>query len=107
MFGTTRISLADTLLERASPEATRAVMGHEIGHYVLGHTYSLLVMMGITIVIMFAIVHFGFRALAKNERWGVRDIADPAGLPLILVLISAVSLIASPIQRNIVYFHEQ
>lgn len=107
MFGTTRISLADTLLERASPEATRAVMGHEIGHYVLGHTYSILVMMGITIVIMFAIVHFGFRALAKNERWGVRDIADPAGLPLVLVLLSAVSLFAAPIQRNIVYFHEQ
>jgi STE24 endopeptidase len=107
MFGTTRISLADTLLERASPEATRAVMGHEIGHYVLGHTYSIMVMMTGMIVIMFAIVHFGFRALAKNERWGIRDIADPAGLPLIMVIIAVVGLFTAPIQRNIIYFHEQ
>lgn len=107
MFGTTRISLADTLLDRASPEAVRHVMGHEIGHYVLGHTYSILVMMAGMIVIMFAIVHFGFRAIAKNERWGIRDISDPAGLPLILILLSVVGLFAAPIQRNLIYFHEQ
>lgn len=107
MFGTTRISLADTLLDRASPEAVRAVMAHEIGHYVLGHTYSILAMMAGLVVIMFAIVHFGFRALAKNERWGIRDIADPAGLPLIMVILSVVGLFTAPIQRNIVYFHEQ
>lgn len=107
MFGTTRISLADTLLERASPAATRHVMGHEIGHYVLGHTYSILVMMTMMIVVMFAVVHFGFRAIAKNERWGIRDISDPAGLPLIMVLLSVVGIFMSPLQRNIVYFHEQ
>jgi STE24 endopeptidase len=107
-FGpTTRISLADTLLERASPGAVRHVMGHEIGHYVLGHTYSILVMNTMLIVIMFAIVHFAFRALAKNERWGIRDISDPAGLPLILLLLAVIGLFTAPIQRNIVYFHEQ
>ncbi len=107
MFGTTRISLADTLLDRASPGAVRHVMGHEIGHYVLGHTYSILVMMTLLIVISFAAVHFGFRALAKNERWGIRDISDPAGLPLILIILAVVGLFTAPLQRNIVYFHEQ
>lgn len=107
MFSTTRISLADTLLERASPAATRHVMGHEIGHYVLGHTYSILIMMTMMIVVMFAAVHFAFRALAKNERWGIRDISDPAGLPLIMIILSVVGIFTAPLQRNIVYFHEQ
>lgn len=107
MFSTTRISLADTLLERASPAATRHVMGHEIGHYVLGHTYSILIMMTMMIVVMFAAVHFAFRAIAKNERWGIRDIADPAGLPLIMIILSVVGIFTAPLQRNIVYFHEQ
>jgi STE24 endopeptidase len=107
MFGTTRISLADTLLERSSPGAVRHVMGHEIGHYVLGHSYSILVMMTLLIVASFAVVHFGFRALAKNERWGIRDISDPAGLPLIMIILSVTGLLTTPIQRNIVYFHEQ
>jgi STE24 endopeptidase len=106
LFGTTRIALADTLLERGSPEAVRAVMGHEIGHYVLGHIYSLMIMMTGLIIVTFAGVHFGFRAMAKNERWGVRDIADPAGLPLVLILISVIGLLTTPIQRNITRFHE-
>jgi STE24 endopeptidase len=106
LFGTTRISLADTLLERGSPEAVRAVMGHEIGHYVLGHIYSLLIMMTGIIVVTFAIVHFTFRALAKNERWGVRDIADPAGLPLIIAIIAAVGVVATPLQNSMTRFHE-
>ena len=81
-FGpTTRISLADTLLDRASPEAVRAVMAHEIGHYVLGHNVSGLIMNSILIVFSFAFVHFAFGWAAKNERWGIRDISDPGGLP--------------------------
>lgn len=107
-FGpTTRISLADTLLERGSPEAVRAVMAHEIGHYVLRHNVSGLIFSAMFILFSFAFVHFTFRWAAKNERWGVRDIADPAGLPLVMVLLSVVGLITSPLQRSLVYFNEQ
>ncbi|MFM2423556.1 MAG: hypothetical protein RL291_2086, partial [Pseudomonadota bacterium] len=106
-FGpTTRISLADTLLERGSPEAVRAVMGHEIGHYVLRHNVSGLLLNSMLILFSFAAVHFMFRALAKNERWGIRDISDPAGLPLIMVLLAAIGLITSPMQRNLTRFNE-
>lgn len=107
-FGpTTRISLADTLLNRTSPEAVRAVMAHEIGHYVLGHNVSGLIFSSILIVFSFAFVHFTFGWASKNERWGIRDISDPAGLPLIMVLLAAVGLITAPLQRNLVYFNEQ
>jgi len=107
-FGpTTRISLADTLLDRASPGAVRHVMGHEIGHYVLGHVYSGLIMNTLLILFSFAAVHFGFRALAKNERWGIRDISDPAGLPLIMIVLAAIGLLTSPLQRNLTRFNEQ
>jgi len=107
-FGpTTRISLADTLLERASPAAVRHVMGHEIGHYVLGHPYSGLIMNTLLILFTFAAVHFGFRALAKNERWGIRDISDPAGLPLIMILLAVIGLVTAPLQRNLTRFNEQ
>ena len=106
LFGTTRVALGDNLLSRTSPDAVRAVMGHELGHYVLGHIYSILIMLTGMIVVTYAVVHFGFRALSKNERWGIRDISDPAGLPLIMLLIAVVGLFTSPIQRNIIYFHE-
>jgi len=106
-FGpTTRISLADTLLERGSPEAVKAVMGHEIGHYVLRHNISGLLFGAMIILFSFAAVHFLFRALAKNERWGIRDIADPAGLPLIMGLLAVVGIVTGPMQRNLTRFNE-
>ena len=40
-FGNTmRITLNDNLLRRGSPEEIQAVMGHEMGHYVLHHIYK-------------------------------------------------------------------
>jgi STE24 endopeptidase len=34
---TIRIALKDNLLNNTSPAEIKAVMGHEMGHYVLGH----------------------------------------------------------------------
>jgi STE24 endopeptidase len=103
---TTRISLSDTLLERASPEAVRQVMGHEIGHYVLQHTVSILIMNTLLIVVVFALAHFVFLAISKNERWGIRGISDPAGMPLLLSIIGLIFVVATPINNNLIRFHE-
>lgn len=103
---TTRISLSDTLLERTSPEAVRQVMGHEIGHYVLQHTISILIMNALLIVIVFALANLLFNAISKGERWGIRDISDPAGMPLLFAIIGFLFLIATPINNNLIRFHE-
>ena len=105
-LNTTRISLSDTLLERASPAAVRQVMGHEIGHYVLQHTVSLLVMNSVLIAIVFALANIIFNSLSKGERWGIRDISDPAGMPLFFSVVGFLFLVATPIQNNITRFHE-
>ena len=55
LLGTTRISLNDNLLQRASLEEIEMVMGHEMGHYVLNHVttnlleVSLLMAMGLAL----------------------------------------------------------
>lgn len=103
---TTRISLSDTLIERASPSGVREVMGHEIGHYVLNHTVSILVMLGLMYAVAFALANILFRALSKGERWGVRDVADPAGMPLLFAVITALFTLATPILNNIIRYHE-
>jgi STE24 endopeptidase len=107
-FGeTTRISLSDTLISRAGENGTRAVMGHEIGHYVLHHSTSILTMLAIMVAVMFALANLMFRAITKNERWGVRDISDPAGMPLLFgALLALLGAIATPIQNNIIRYHE-
>lgn len=105
-LNTTRISLADNLIKRTSPEAVRAVTAHEIGHYVLGHTISLLIMASMFIAVMFALMNWGFTRLSAGERWGIRGRDDPAGLPLAIGLLSVLGAIATPIDNNIIRFHE-
>jgi STE24 endopeptidase len=103
---TTRISLSDTLIERGSPEAVRDVMGHEIGHYVLRHSVSTLVMFALLYAAAFALANIIFKALARGGRWGVRDIADPAGMPLLFAVLTVLFTLATPIGNNITRFHE-
>jgi STE24 endopeptidase len=103
---TTRISLSDTLIQRASPGGVREVMGHEIGHYILHHTVSIMVMLAVLIAIVFALANVLFSQLSKGERWGVRDVSDPAGMPLLFVVIGFLFTLATPIQNNIIRYHE-
>ncbi|WP_395647213.1 M48 family metallopeptidase [Terricaulis sp.] len=104
--GTTRISLADTLLQRESPGGVRAVMAHEIGHYVLQHTASLLVMNALLIVVVFGLANLLFNRLSANQRWGITGISDPAGMPMLFSIIGFLMLLATPIGNNITRFHE-
>jgi STE24 endopeptidase len=103
---TTRISLSDTLISRTSEGSVRSVMGHEIGHYVLRHTSSLLIMFGVWVAVMFALTNVLFKSLTKNERWGVRDVADPAGMPLVFAILAFLGAVSTPIQNNIIRYHE-
>lgn len=104
--GTTRISMSDTLIRRESPGGVRSVLGHEIGHYVLNHNVSLLVMFTLLIVVVFALANLLFNRLSAGERWGIKNIWDPAGMPLLFSIIGFLFLLATPINNNIIRFHE-
>ena len=53
-----RITLSDNLLCHGSREEIQAVMGHEMGHYVLHHIYTDILFFGVVIVIAFALLHW-------------------------------------------------
>jgi STE24 endopeptidase len=99
LFGTTRIALNDNLLHRTSPAGVKAVMGHEMGHYVLNHVSKSILFFGVVLVAGFAFMRWGFdRAAARwGERWGLRGVADPAGLPLLAALFSLYAFVLTPI----------
>jgi STE24 endopeptidase len=99
LFGTERISLNDNLLKRCSLPEIEAVMGHEMGHYVLNHVVKGLVDIGIVIVLAFAFVRFAFERLRARfaDRWKVEGIDDPAGLPLAVLLVAAYFFVMTPV----------
>ncbi|HVO12797.1 MAG TPA: M48 family metallopeptidase [Vicinamibacteria bacterium] len=100
--GTMRISLNDNLLNRCSLAEIEAVMGHEVGHYVLHHIPTTILFTAVVIVIGFALLKRGFEALATGPgaRWGIRGVGDPAGLPLALVLLSTYFFVLTPVLNS-------
>ncbi|HTW34398.1 MAG TPA: M48 family metallopeptidase [Rhizomicrobium sp.] len=103
MFGTTRISMNDNLLKRCTPREIIAVLGHEMGHYVLNHVAILITWMGLLIFVAFAFLNWGFKWLVKRfgAAWGVKGIDDPAGLPVFMALLSFFFFLATPVQNTI------
>ena len=105
---TIRISLNDNLLNRSTEAEIAAVMGHELGHYVLNHVWSsLLFLSALAAVILFLVSRLAPRIIANyGARWRVRDIGDPASLPVLGILIAAFSLLATPLTNTLVRVNE-
>ncbi len=103
LFGTTRISMNDNLMTRGSNEEIEAVLGHEMGHYVLNHVYKGMVFIGVIIVAAFAALRWAFDALQARygARWGIRGVGDIAGLPLLLFLFSAFMFVLTPVTNTL------
>lgn len=108
-FGpTVRVTLNDNLLQRTAPNEVAAVMGHEMGHYVLGHVYRLIALFTLCFVVIFFAISRAAPALIRRfPGWNVRDIADPAAAPLFLALGAVAGAVLTPVQRTIVRVHEQ
>jgi STE24 endopeptidase len=104
MFGVTRISLNDNLLNKTSLPEIKAVLGHEMGHYVLNHLFKLTVYFSLLYGIAFAAVHVGLeRALGRwSARLGLRGRADPAALPLLVGIFSIVWFLLTPLTNTVV-----
>jgi STE24 endopeptidase len=99
-FGhTMRITLNDNLLRRGSPEEIQAVMGHEMGHYVLNHVYKASMFFLILIVTGFALLRWGLNwSLGRwGERWQIRGITDLAVVPLVILLASIFLFVLTPV----------
>jgi STE24 endopeptidase len=102
-LGTERITLNDNLLKRCSPPEIMAVMGHEMGHYVLNHVYKGLLFFLVVLTVFFA----GLRrvvdwSLARwGARWGIRGVSDVAVLPLAALVIAMFGFLFTPIGNSI------
>jgi Zn-dependent protease with chaperone function len=99
-FGTTkRIVFWDTILAKLDPDQIAFVAAHEMGHYVLGHVRALIVVVtALAIVALYVVHRLAHRLIARYARWfGFHQLSDPASLPLLALLTTAVSLVTTPV----------
>ena len=102
-LGTARISLNDNLLKQGSPDEVLAVMGHEIGHYVMGHITRSILLQAIVILAGLVFIHWGFWFACEmfGGQWQVRNVGEVAGLPLLVALATLFLFLATPVTNSI------
>jgi STE24 endopeptidase len=108
-LGTMRVTLNDNLLNRSTLPEIEAVMGHEMGHYVMNHVFKEILFFGIVIVVGFALLRWATERLltAFGARWGVSEIGDVAVVPLAIFIFSAYFFLLTPFSNSFIRMQEQ
>jgi Zn-dependent protease with chaperone function len=96
---TNRIVMWDTLLQKMTHDEVLAVMGHEMGHYVMQHIWkSLAFFLAISFFVFWLAQRLYDWGLRKwGPRWGTTTSGEPASLPWFLFVISAIFFLLSPV----------
>jgi STE24 endopeptidase len=96
--GTKRIVLWDTLVDRLGPDEVTFVVGHEIGHFVLRHTLTVIALATVLVTLSLCAVHrVSGRLIARfGRRFGFDRLDDVASLPLLALVGGIVTLAATP-----------
>jgi STE24 endopeptidase len=92
---TRRVIISDTLLNSATPDEIEAVFAHELGHHVHRHIwYGLAFQMALSFL-GFWLADVALRFFAA--RLQLTGIADVAGLPLLLLVATVLSVLLLPV----------
>ncbi|WP_293897975.1 M48 family metalloprotease [Phenylobacterium sp.] len=103
LFGTARIAMSDVMFKRDADLAeVKGVVGHEMGHYVEGHALRAAGELALLAFVGFFLIA---RLYPTVLRWtgakGVGGLEDPAGYPVILIMITVMGLLATPLLNAI------
>jgi STE24 endopeptidase len=93
---TARVAISDVAFKNASLDEVRAVTGHEIGHYVLKHSWWSILFYSIAAIVLFWIADRTFPWFAR--RFGSSAVLDePRGIPVLMFMVSLFGLLSLPI----------
>ena len=92
---TARVAISDVALKNASLDEVRAVTGHEIGHYVLKHTWYGILVYSIVAILFFWLADRTFPFFARLFRSKAK-IGDPRGIAVLLFIVGLLQFLAMP-----------
>lgn len=107
LFGSARVAMSDTMFKKGADLAeVRGVLGHEMGHYARGHILWGAAIAAVMAVIAFGLIQLLFLPVANFLRAEVLSIADPAGLPVLMIILATLGFLATPIQNTFTRWEE-
>jgi STE24 endopeptidase len=107
-LGTKQIVLWDTLIDDLDEKQVLVVVGHEMGHYVLGHlSRSIFLSTILTLLGLLWVDRAGHWMIARfRERFMFERLSDIAAIPLLIVLLKGSMLVLGPVANAYSRFQE-
>ena len=100
-----RIAISDVALKEADLDEVKAVTGHEIGHYVSGHVWWVIVLLSTQFAVAFLLADRLFAPTARlfgaNE-----DIRNPSGIPVLMLLVGILMTLIQPFNNTLSRMNE-
>jgi STE24 endopeptidase len=108
LFGSARVAMSDVMFAKGADIAeVRGVVGHEMGHYVRGHILWLVGFMIVLSALAFWLTDRLYPVARKLlGATKVGDIRDPAGLPVLMAVLSFLGVIGTPVMSTMTRFTE-
>ena len=96
-----RIVLWDTMLRGMKEDEILYVMGHEMGHYRLGHIWKGILVASVMSIAFFFLLFVLSRAAIRRfgDRWGFHEVHDVAAIPLLTLIAALLSFAAQPLSH--------
>ena len=105
VLGSARIAISDVAMKEASLAEVRAVTGHEIGHYVLGHVWLGVIVFSALAVLLFFLADRLFPRFARLFGSDAR-VDEPRGIPVLGFIVGLFALLAMPVTNTLSRFDE-
>ncbi len=108
LFGSARVAMSDTMFKQGADLAeVRGVVGHEMGHYAHYHALWIAGVMSLLAIVAFFLVDRLFApACALLGGDTIKGLADPAGLPVLSVILALLSLLGTPVSNSLIRIAE-
>jgi Zn-dependent protease with chaperone function len=103
-----RVVVWDTSIAKGTPDEILFIFGHEMGHYVLGHILtSILFSFALILIEFFVGFHF-FQLLLRRfgARWGIPTQDNWGALGVLVLVLSIMGFISTPIGNTFSRAHE-
>lgn len=100
-----RIAISDVALKEADLDEVKAVTGHEIGHYVSGHVWWVILLLSTQFAIAFLLADRLFAPAARL--FGAdEDIRNPASIPVLMLLVGILMTLIQPFNNTLSRMNE-
>ena len=103
LFGTARVAMSDTMFKQNADLAeVRGVVGHEMGHYAHQHALWIAGVMSLLAIVAFFLIDRLFAPVAALMGADtVKGVSDPAGLPVLAVILALLGLLGQPLTNSL------